>query len=322
MAKKPWMFGENFIANALGHNVDKTVKVSTWHLGALNVAKDTYPDFIPYYDEYKTEHDIFINLVNTEGSDVTGRKADVKGLVELLVQLSSTDVEEMDRLLVKVYKRKSTEFLKVMPSHAPMQTGSQESRIGGVAQVLKNIGTDAALDELKAYVILVHDALVAADSEKSGDKYEVSAEKSPIHEAIDTIADMQFINYGRAVAKWSKYPSKISALFDLINLQQHPFSGDKSGLIPEGPAKKVVIHLPKPGEMYEFLNDGEGTWVVYSSRLAKLLRVGGQIVAPDEYFKIAPSVIGLLTNKFIMIQMITLGKTGHYQFSIVKPPKV
>ena len=98
-------------------------------------------------------------------------KGQTQSLNDLLDQLRSEQIENWDLAIQNVYRQKTPQYIALLPRHrTPFQTGSQQQRITAVAALSMAIGTDAALQTLKADVDEFYDALITASNSQKGSK--------------------------------------------------------------------------------------------------------------------------------------------------------
>jgi len=252
----PWIFLQNPILNATDNSYRLAVRISTYHMGALQKkAGDTFFDGL--ITTYTTLHNAFITAYNSWKSQTGLQQGQTLNVAQLLRLLSNTKAGKWDRNVQDVYDKTTPTYLGLFPNgRSPFQQGNQTDRIAAVKALSTGIGSDASLATVKADVDAFYTLISTALTTQKG---AISGTKTASDTAEATRVTMcigQYANLGALIQHYAATPNNINQYFDLAairNGQQVLYTGDTQPLESE----TIVEHTFVATDGLKLENEGD-----------------------------------------------------------------
>ena len=181
---------------------------------------DTDPDIMDLstsFHPFRTANDTAYGSWSSLRSSSTSKTL---GVVQLIDQLSSTNIRTWDIAIQAVYDVKTTQYNNLLPHHRnPFNSGTVASRTIAINNLLTAMGTDVKLAATKTIVtnfaLLLKNATELQTSQIKG----IDAAILVMETASNNAADEAFRVYGSLMVKFYKTPKSADIFFPIALLQ-------------------------------------------------------------------------------------------------------
>lgn len=226
---KPWIFTLNPFLNATVGTYKIAVRISTYHLGALqSQAGDKFFDDL--IDAYEPLHEALVTSFDNWKSTSGTQQGKTLNIDQLFRLLSSSKIRTWDIAIQNVYEIDTPEYKALLPNHrGPFQKGSQTDKLAAVAALSTAIGTDAALATTKTDIDAFYTLLSTALGQQKGGITSTKTLSDTVEAARVAMCIGQFANLGALIQKYAATPENIGQYFDLTAIRsgaQVIFTGD------------------------------------------------------------------------------------------------
>jgi hypothetical protein len=232
---------ENFILNGVQGNFTIALKVSTFHMDALNANADSDPAVLALRDRYKPYHEELEGAGAQKKVAKGDRADDTDSKDTLLDALVSVHMPAWKQTAGNVsgYGPTTDAFSNLFGKVEIYSRGKQSQRLENVRVLRDKCLAVAGLAALGATIGTFFDALKASMTTQGEAKATVTTDIGDHKAAVDVMCDYQFSDYGMIVYLYSNNPEKIRSFFDFETLRKH-VSGDLIMGLVHGDKTKTI----------------------------------------------------------------------------------
>jgi len=312
-----WIYLINPILNATAGNYHKALKISTLHDSAL-LAGSADSFISDLYDLYHPIHLAFVAAFNAWEAQEGDKEGETLNLSQLLKLLSNTKIINWDIAIMPVFKPKTPEYKKLFPNgHSIFQSGKQEDRIEAVKALSINIGSNVALAAVKADIVATYNQLQAANTTQKGSKTQTGTLSKKVEEARVAMSVAQYADLGSFIAQYAANPTSIADYFDIESIRRHHQVYFEGHIKPLS-YKVICKHTFGVDDLVKIINIGNTDLIFYLAEMKqhKVPLVPHVFPSLSTTTDLA-SILGPLTNKFIIVYNPNETEMGAYDFEIL-----
>lgn len=312
MAKKPWIFSTNFIANGIGNNYTLALVMAKFHLEALTV-NNADPEIAIRETIFETLYNNLLNADVTKGVS-TGERIESTATVEEIFQfIIDTDLPLWQNQIAAVYPRKSATYKGLFNGgNKVFESGRIELRIKAVETLANATLAKGTLDAVSALITIRFNALDAARNTQLGLKSTITGLSATQITAINMMTDAHFIDHGLVITKFSQEPKKIASFTDVQSLQNHIHSDTYVGTVNASKTKTAV-------KRHDFIATSTFSvtstmdmqiWVIDSSN--NIIKPEGILIQANITKEVGFPGLGNFENRVVQVKNLSLVK-GFYE---------
>ena len=245
-------------------------------------------------------------------------KGQTQSLNDLLDDLSSEKIEDWDLAIQNVYRQKTPQYIALLPRHRrPFQNGSQQQRITAVAALSLAIGSDAALQTLKADVDAFYNELTAANATQKGSKSTKSGTSTAVETDRIALGTALYGVLGRLMDFCKETPEAIADIIPvdaLRNREQTIFQQDVNG----GVTQLIFIRTLDDDDNLKCVNRGNTALqlaLVHEKNDA--MPETAYTLHPNEEELVTPEVLGAKGNRFLIVKNTSATEKGAFTITLV-----
>ena len=317
MSKKgTWPPAENFVRNGVEGNITKALKVSTYHMEALN-NKAGDPNIDPLILTFTPLHQAVVDSSSDKSGIVGDRMADTQTKDELFLSLMQNKMPKIQLAIENVYDRKSSSWTALFPfGLTPLNTGTIENKISALKTLNKKVNDDGALTAAQLLLDPAFNDINKARNVQVGEKSNVETSISTQQDAIEAMCVGHFSDHGAIVKAWPDQPKIIASFTDYVTLQSRVH-----GPLYEG---TITINRKKMALKKDFTMLSQ---LKVTSTVPLQIWVIDSINNPSHPIGIfipanTPPIVGFpalgdFTNRIIQIQNMSLTEKGKYAIEVL-----
>jgi hypothetical protein len=267
MASRPWMFGENFIANAVGDNYTLALVVAKFHLAALR-ANNADPEILAREGIFQLLYTDLVNKSVTKKKTIGDRITDSRSLKQIFKDIETTDLPLWQNMIKIVRTARSPQYAGMFPNgNADINEGRIENKILAV----EALAAATLADGLLADVTVLLDAMVitlnTARDKQLGKKTIIKGIPGFQKVAIANMCDAHFIDHGIVISKYSANPDKIASFTDVESIKNHVHSDTYTITVNKDKVKTGIVHKNTVDTTYAVTSTEDAqVWVIDSAK--------------------------------------------------------
>ncbi len=314
--KGAWLPAENFIRSGVRNNYTKALKVSTYHMAALN-KKAGDPVFDALIKGFKPLNQAVLDSSSDKSGIVGDRMGDTLTKDELFLELNKTNMPKIQLAIENVYGRTTAQWKALFPfALKPFQSGTIENKISALKTLTEKVDADGALTAAQALIDPVYKAIFEARSSQQGEKSNVETGISAQLTAIDAMCVGHFADHGAIVQLYPDDPKAIMSFTDYVTLQSHVH-----GVLYEGTinANRKKMALKKDFTLLSQLkvtaNVDLQIWVIDS--INNPSHPIGILIPANTPTVVGFPALGNFANRIVQIQNMNLTMKGKYAIEVL-----
>ena len=242
MAQRPFLFAENFIANAVGQNYTVALIIGKYHLDSLT-ANNADPDIAAREAIFQIVYDSLKNAAISKAVDIGDRIDDTASLKDQFKTIREVDLPKWQNLIAAIYPRRSTTFKGFFPQGTnTILKGRIDSKITAVGTLASATLAKPALAAVSAMITGRFNSLTTKRNEQLGEKANITGTIGAQVLAIAAMCDAHFIDHGLVITKYSNNPAKIASFIDVVNIQKHVHDSTYDGTVNGEKTKTALVH--------------------------------------------------------------------------------
>jgi hypothetical protein len=315
---KLWSFLNNVFLSATSNSYRAMKKIGNFTVAALD-AKKSDPFFnslltllLPYVTTYNNAYSTWVSKLGTQ----MGHTASLK---DLLKQLSTEKIETWDLAIQNLYRDTTAQYIALLPYHRiPFQNGSQDDRITAVEALIKAIGDDTKLKDIKKEIQDFYDQLATDYNTQKGSKSSTSNNSDAVEAARIASATMLYGILGELMSHFKATPAEVGNYFDLQtlrNIEQSVYKHDING----GETLLAVTNTFEAEEEVRLVN--RGLTILHFALVKEVAENIGDTfiaVAPNSEQTIDAALLGnIATNRYLKVMNTDANLKGAYTVELV-----
>lgn len=298
---KPWIFVLNPFITATVNSYKLAVKISTYHLGALQSQAgvkffdDLIDVFQPLHEALVAAFDSWKNI----GGQQQGKTLNVAQLFSLL---SKTKIRNWDIAIQNVYSIDTPEYKALLPhKRAPFQNGTQTDKLAAVNALSQAIGADETLATVKTDVDAFYAQLNTALTQQKGSLTSTKTQSDAVEAARMAMCIGQYADLGALIQHFAEMPEQIGQYFDLTAIRsgaQVVFTGDTK---PEE-SENILKHTFADTDTLRLENEGETDLHFYLAPGKDAAPNGTTVVVPaGQEATVLVTQLGSVANTYLNV---------------------
>lgn len=315
---KTWIFLQNTFLTATRDSYRSMKKIGNFTNAALAAKLGT-----AFFDDlYATLQPI--NKIYTDAYDLWVSKKDQQqgktaSLTQLLSKLSSEKIRDWDIAIQGVYKDDSPQYIGLLPNkRTPFQNGSQEDRLSAVNALAIAIGTDAALDTVKADVLAYYNLLTTTLGIQKGSISTTGNSSDAVEAARIALGTELYGALGQLMNYYKETPEAAGAYFDLETIRNREQTVFKNTVDP-GETVLALTHTFDAEEDILFINRGN---TILRAALVKepTDNIGAVFItlAANSEVRVDAVALGdIATNRYLKVQNTDATQEGAYTIELL-----
>ena len=253
-----------------------------------------YTSFHPYDIAYDNGYGVWSSLRRSNAGNTLG-------VVQLLEQLSHTEIKAWDIAIQAVYDNTTVEYKKLLPNRRyPFNSGKVNARSIAINDLITTIGTDASLATTKtrivSFALLLKNATILQNEQLNNIDNAITA----LEAATNNASDEAFRIFGCLITKFYKTPKSIDAFYPVAMLQSVHQSTFTATLKTETPKKVFKRKLDIVKHTLRFTNIGtEIVHAYFTNGLTDVYTAGTPVFAiqPNTIVDCNPATAGYTDDK-------------------------
>jgi hypothetical protein len=316
---RPWFFLINPFNTATKNNYKKFLKLSLFHLNALDGNKAN-PFVLTMLVPYQDVHKDFLTAYNLWIASGGLQKGSTLGITNLMADLKSRLAREWDIAVQNVYGQDTEEYMALLPNRrSSFQVGTIESRIEAVDSFVTRLEGVVPLLALKTEVSDFYTSLKDAKNKQQSKKSVTDVNSDNVEHMRMAAATLMYKDLAKFIDQYAEDLEHIAPFFDIETVrdaEQTEFTG--------GVALSSMVNIARrtldPDDELDLENDGDVPLTFYVSGNAE-----GKALVPANTFTVLPGDTKTITaaqfgdnvlNPFINVVNDNDLAAGHYKFSI------
>jgi hypothetical protein len=246
------------------------------------------PDFdamIEYYEPYHINYEAKYTFWQSQSNLSQGKTRELQGWFK---QLTDTFVPHIEVTIYGIHAENTPEAKALLPNkRSPFITGAQYDRITALSTLITSIGSEVALQSLKAEIIAFHGNILTCFNECQAIRKKVSDLSDDLEPIRIETAQALFANEGSLMKKFNTNPEKIDNYFDVHSMRQASRKpSDDGGLsVPLLPSQIELLNIQFKGtEVWQVENlAGKDACLFFSDRddITEIPDEWKYIITPD-----------------------------------------
>lgn len=319
MSLRKWQFVNNTFLSATEGNYELARVVFVYTHNALNSRKDDGPFWQNLFDQFDPVYLAYIEAYDNWRASSNTQQGKTVGLNQQLEALRRKVNRWIDQI-DDIHPEDTPRFRELFPNlRAPFTLGRQETRISAVAQLLSNLGNEAALAAVKADVQAFYDDLILARDIQKGAR-SITKEGS---EAVDVARQAACVELygvlGLLMNHYRQNPDDIVAFFDLTSIRNTTQVNFADSQIDPLAIEFITRRTFTEEQTLILSNTGNASLLFYlTDRKDKAPGEGqGLVVAPLTEVEVQASTLGNLDNRFLLVRNESELTNGSYEVVVM-----
>ena len=305
---------ENFILNGVQGNYTVALKVSTFHMDALNANAASDPAVLALRDRYIPFQEALEGAGTLKKVAMGDRADDTDSKDTLLLALVNVHMPAWKQAAGNVsgYGPTTDAFNNLFGKMELYSNGKQSQRLENVRVLRDKCLAVAGLAALGATIGSFYDILKIAMTTQGEAKATVTTDIGDHKAAVDVMCDYQFSDYGMIVYLYSNNPEKIRSFFDFETLRKH-VSGDLiMGLVHGGKLKTIGRKkFTIESKMLVTLTEDGIIWVINSAK--NIVKPTGVLIRANTPTIVTFPDAGDFNNRVIQIKNLNPSTTATWE---------
>lgn len=311
---RPWIFADNFIANAIGQNYTLSLVIAKFHLDALT-ANNADPEIAAREVVFQGLYDNLVNSDTTKGVTVGGRITDTRSLKEQFKTVEQVDLPLWQNMIKAVYPERSATYLGFFPrGNNTINKGRIDSKIEAIGILAAATLANGSLNAVSALITTRFTNLNAKRNVQLGKKSTILGLTSTQIFAIAAMCKAHFIDHGLVITKYPDNSTKISSFTDVVNLQKHVHSNTYEGTVNGNKTKTTLKHDFTPASTFAVTCNVDAlVWVIDSKN--NIVKPAGVRILANTPTTVGFPAAGNPAHRVMQLKNLTVAK-GKYQIIV------
>ena len=265
----PWKFTDDQFEISTRGSIKKALILSNFHDNNLRILAQEYPLLLPLYTRYHPLHLAFVAGCQNLTSSGSVQQGDRETVTQSFIAAKALLTEDWILAILKVYKKKSARYLAIFPNGLkPFNSGGIDNKIDAFKVLSLNIGSDAALADIKEVVDTTYASLLLARKTQT-DAISTTTSNSVLLENLRVAAmKMQYRNLGYTMDNFCDTVALMCTLiFDLVTLRESNQVLFAGTIVRMG-SKSILSHTFLPADQFAIKIIGTGSYKFYLSSTA------------------------------------------------------
>jgi hypothetical protein len=317
--QRPWIYVGNPFLNATERSYKRFLKISQFHVSALNAGKAD-PFILAMYNLYQDVDNAFVSAYNIWIASEGMRKGSTAGVENLLRQLSGTLARKWDVKVQSVYDQGSPEYVALLPNkRGDFQSKSDDSRIVAVKAFGLRLAGVAPLAALRVEVTDFYNLLESAKGDQQRKTTTTNTNNNQVEHARQAAASVMYQNLAKCIDHFILDLDCLLPYFDVATIRQAQQT-EFTGAVTFNGVVNITKHTLEADDEITLENNGAVALVFYASGYddTKALAASPMFtLQPGEVKTVTAAEMGdSNTSPFINVMNEHALLAGHYKISI------
>jgi hypothetical protein len=316
MKTPSWGYTHNQFDNATRGSFKLMNIISADHASKLE-AQIHATGIVPLHSFFHEVREVYALAYSHWQSTEAAYAGATKKVSDWINELASTAIEDWDIRIQLLYKPRTAEYKKLLPSgRSPFQSAGIDQRISEVKSLMENVAGDVPLASLLQDVTAFFTNLNGARNTQQGLEGALGVASDALEIARTQTAEAMHRNLGGLLWIYFQTPWEVETFFDLANIRQKSGSGgtiDPAVSLTVNPGATVESGLSfAPDTPISILNTGSVSLRVCAGSDAGIScgEGVGQVINPGEELETTLVQLGGTAGSFLNLTNTATGIAG------------